>query len=166
MCPTPKYYCFHPGPLCKCSANEQTEFTTWSNQGIGQEGHIWLNYWMCPSFWLNSSLREKLVLELRCSNHTNLLHAISCLKCMSCILIIKFTMKYVNVTGLNFKITFVLEKRAWGRCIVYKSSGRIIGASSRGRGVLPFCMGRTRFKLAVTSSNQFLPVVAHDKWTV
>ena len=33
------------------------------------------------------------------------------LKCMSCILIIKFTMEYVNVTGSNFEITFVLEKR-------------------------------------------------------
>ena len=32
------------------------------------------------------------------------------LKCMSCILIIKFTMEYVNVTGSNFEITFVLEK--------------------------------------------------------
>ena len=29
--------------------------------------------------------------------------------------------------------------------------------------MLPFCMGRIWFKLAVTSSNQFLPVVAHDK---
>ena len=28
--------------------------------------------------------------------------------------------------------------------------------------MLPFCIGRTSFKLAVTSSNQFLPVVAHD----
>ena len=32
-----------------------------------------------------------------------------------------------------------------------------------GHGVLPFCVGRTWFKLAVTSSNQFLPVVVHDK---
>ena len=46
---------------------------------------------------------------------------------------------------------------------VYKSSGRKIRNSSGGRGVLPFCMGRMWFKLAVTSSNQFLPVVAHDK---
>ena len=38
-----------------------------------------------------------------------------------------------------------------------------MGNPSRGRGVLPFRMGRTWFKLAVTSSNQFLPVVAHDK---
>ena len=29
---------------------------------------------------------------------------------MSCILILKFTMEYVNVTGSNFEITFVLEK--------------------------------------------------------
>ena len=28
--------------------------------------------------------------------------------------------------------------------------------------MLPFCIGRTSFKRAVTSSNQFLPVVAHD----
>ena len=35
--------------------------------------------------------------------------------------------------------------------------------SSGGYGVLPFHVGRTWFKLAVTSSNQFLPVVAHDK---
>ena len=28
--------------------------------------------------------------------------------------------------------------------------------------MLPFRIGRTSFKLAVTSSNQFLPVVAHD----
>ena len=28
--------------------------------------------------------------------------------------------------------------------------------------MLPFCIGRTSVKLAVTSSNQFLPVVAHD----
>ena len=34
---------------------------------------------------------------------------------------------------------------------------------SGGCGVLPFCMGRTWFKLAVTSSNQFLPVVVHDR---
>ena len=29
---------------------------------------------------------------------------------MSYLLIIKFTMEYVNVTGANFEITFVLEK--------------------------------------------------------
>ena len=38
-----------------------------------------------------------------------------------------------------------------------------IGNSSEGCGVLPFDIGRTWFKLAVTSSNQFLPVVVHDK---
>ena len=38
-----------------------------------------------------------------------------------------------------------------------------MGGSDRGCGVLPFCMGRMWFKLAGTSSNQFLPVVAHDK---
>ena len=36
------------------------------------------------------------------------------------------------------------------------------GGFSRGHGVLPFRLGRTSFKLAVTSSNQFLPVVVHD----
>ena len=60
-CPTPKYYCFHPGALCKCNANEQTEFTAWGNQGIVQEGHIWLNYQMCPSFWLNCQMCPKTV---------------------------------------------------------------------------------------------------------
>ena len=45
----------------------------------------------------------------------------------------------------------------------YKSSGGKIRGHSRGRGVLPFHIGRTLFKLAVTSSNQFLPVVAHVK---
>ena len=34
---------------------------------------------------------------------------------------------------------------------------------ARGHGVLPFCIGRTWFKLAMTSPNWFLPVVAHDK---
>ena len=38
-----------------------------------------------------------------------------------------------------------------------------IGNSSGGHGVLPFHIGRTWFKLAVTSSNCFLPVDAHDK---
>ena len=38
-----------------------------------------------------------------------------------------------------------------------------MGNPSGGRGVLPFCMGRMWFKLAVTKSNQFLPVVVHDK---
>ena len=76
----------------------------------------------------------------------------------------------------------------WGRCLVkrgkyvtgsfckqhivlnhvffrYKSSGGKIRGSSGGCGVLPFRIARTSFKLAVTSSNQFLPVVAHVKWT-
>ena len=57
------------------------------------------------------------------------------------------------------------RKHGWGQCIVYRSSGGKIGNSSRGHGVLPFGIGRTWFKLAVTSSNQFLPVVVHDKWT-
>ena len=46
---------------------------------------------------------------------------------------------------------------------MYKSFGGKIGNSSEGHGVLPFYIGRTWFKLAVTSSNWFLPVVAHDK---
>ena len=32
------------------------------NHGIGQEGHIWLNYWMCPSFWLNYRMCLKTLL--------------------------------------------------------------------------------------------------------
>ena len=68
------------------------------------------------------------------------------------------TFHLINVTGLR--------TCGWGRYIVYKSSGGKIGNSSGGHGVLPFCIGRTWFKLAVTSSNQFWPVVAHDKWTV
>ena len=44
-----------------------------------------------------------------------------------------------------------------------QSSGRKIRNSSGGHGVLPLSIGRTWFKLAVTSSNRFLPVVAHDK---
>ena len=38
-----------------------------------------------------------------------------------------------------------------------------MGGSSGGHRVLPFCMGRMWFKLTVASSNQFLPVVVHDK---
>ena len=38
-----------------------------------------------------------------------------------------------------------------------------MGNVSGGHGVLPFHVGRIWFKLAVTSSNQFLPVVTHDK---
>ena len=36
------------------------------------------------------------------------------------------------------------------------------GGFGGGCGVLPFHIGRTSFKLAVTSSNQFLLVVVHD----
>ena len=64
----------------------------------------------------------------------------------------------VHVTGSR--------TRGWGWYIVYKSFGRKIGNSSGGCGVLPFHMGRTWFKLAVTSPNWFLLVVLHDKWTV
>ena len=35
--------------------------------------------------------------------------------------------------------------------------------SSGGYGVLPFHIARKWFKLAMTGSNWFLPVVAHDK---
>ena len=56
-----------------------------------------------------------------------------------------------------------LRTHGWWWYIVYKSSGRKIGNSCRGHGLLPFCIGRTWFKLAVTSSNWFLPVVVHDK---
>ena len=56
------------------------------------------------------------------------------------------------------------QKNTWLRMIYcYKSFGGKIGNSSRGCGVLPFHIGRTWFKVAVTSSNQFLPVVAYDK---
>ena len=70
---------------------------------------------------------------------------------------------FMNVMGSRFEITS--GKSMWVRTIyiVYKSSGRKMGGSGGGCGVLPFRMGRMWFKLAVTSSNQFLPVVAHDK---
>ena len=38
-----------------------------------------------------------------------------------------------------------------------------MGNSSGGHGVLSLCIERTWFKLAVTSSNWFLPVVVHEK---
>ena len=41
-----------------------------------------------------------------------------------------------------------------------------MGESGRGHGLLLFCVGRLWFKLAMTRSNHFLPLVAHDKWTV
>ena len=64
----------------------------------------------------------------------------------------------------GFKITFVLEKYVVeDDVVVYKSSGGKIGNPSGGHGVLPFHVERMWFKLAVTSSNQFLPVVAYDK---
>ena len=67
----------------------------------------------------------------------------------------------------EFRDYFHIGKtHSWGWCIVYKSSGGKIEDSSGGHGVLPFHVGRTWFKLAVTSSNWFLPVVVHDKWTV
>ena len=68
-----------------------------------------------------------------------------------------------NVMGSRFEITS--RKSTWVRLIfiVYKSSSEKIGNCFKGHGVLPFCVGRTWFKLAVTSSNWFLPVVAHDK---
>ena len=77
MCPTPKYYCFHPGTLCKWECK-------WAN---------WIHCLKQPGDWTrrthptqlldvsiiptklsdvskNSSSREKLVLKLRCLNHT------------------------------------------------------------------------------------------------
>ena len=44
----------------------------------------------------------------------------------------------------------------------YKSSGGKIENCCGAHAVLSFCVGRTWFKLAVTSSNQFLPVVVYD----
>ena len=52
---------------------------------------------------------------------------------------------HVNVTGLRLLPGKTCE---WGWYIGYKSSGRKIGNSSRGCGVLPFRIGRTWFKLA------------------
>ena len=63
-----------------------------------------------------------------------------------------------NVTG-SFCKQHIILNHVFFR---YKSSGGKIGNCCRGHGVLSFRMGRTWFKLAVTSSNQFLPVVAHD----
>ena len=70
--------------------------------------------------------------------------------------------RYYDVTGSRL-LSF--QKNMWLKMIyiVYKSYGREIGNSSGGHGVLPFHLGKTWFKLAVTSSNWFLPVVAHDK---
>ena len=64
----------------------------------------------------------------------------------------------VTVTG-SFCKQHIILNHVFFR---YKSSGGKIRGFSGGRGVLPFCIGRTSFKLAVTSSNQFLPVVVHD----
>ena len=64
----------------------------------------------------------------------------------------------VCVTGLFCKQHIILNHVFFQ----YKSSGGKIRGTSRGRGVLPFHVGRTWFRLAVTSSNRFLPVVAHD----
>ena len=65
---------------------------------------------------------------------------------------------YRNVTGSFCKQHIVLNHMFFR----YKSSGGKIRGFSGGHGVLPFRIGRTSFKLAVTSSNRFLPVVAHD----
>ena len=76
-----------------------------------------------------------------------------------------FSQKGEVCNGFKIWDYFGIRKtRGWGWYIVYKSSGGKIGNSSWGHGVLPFHIGRTWFKLAVASSNQFLPVVAHDKW--
>ena len=76
---------------------------------------------------------------------------------------IKHTWWYCN----GFEITFVSEKHMVEDDVLFTNHLVMkIGDSGRGRGVLPFRVGRTWFKLAVTSSNWFLPVAAHDKWTV
>ena len=63
--------------------------------------------------------------------------------------------------GFKFRDYFRIGKTCgWGWCIVYKSPGGKIGDSGGGRGVLPFCIGRTWFKLAITNSKRFLPVYA------
>ena len=67
MCPTPKCYCFHPCTLCKCNANEQTEFTAWPGDWT-RKTHLT----KLLDVSKNSSSREKLVLELRYLNHTQL----------------------------------------------------------------------------------------------
>ena len=69
---------------------------------------------------------------------------------------------WCKCNGFKFQDYFRIGKTR----VVYKSSGGKIGNPSGGRGVLLFHVGRTWSKLAVTSSNQFLPVVVHDKWTV
>ena len=66
--------------------------------------------------------------------------------------------KISNVMGSRL---LSYRKNTWLRTMYYLQIK--IGDSGRGCGVLSFHMGRTWFKLAVTSSNQFLPVVAHDK---
>ena len=72
-----------------------------------------------------------------------------------------------NVTGwISRLLSYQKKHMVEDDVLFYKSSGRKIGNPSGGHGVLPFRMGRTWFKLAVTSSNQFLPVAVHDKWTV
>ena len=69
-----------------------------------------------------------------------------------------------TVMGLRL---LLYQKNTWLRTVCcLQIIFQEIGNPSGGHGVLPFCMGKMWFKLAVTSSNQFLPVVAHDKWTV
>ena len=61
--------------------------------------------------------------------------------------------------GSNSEITFISEKHVVeAMCCL-----QIIWRENRGFRRRSFHMGRTWFKLAVTSSNQFLPAVAHDK---
>ena len=57
-------------------------------------------------------------------------------------------------------------RNTWLRMIYCLETSGKMENSSRGHGVLPFYIERTWFKLAVNMSNWFLPVVAHDKWTV
>ena len=74
-----------------------------------------------------------------------------------------FSQKGEYVTGLRFEITS--RKSMWVRMIYCL---QIIWQENEneGHGVLPFHIRRTWFRLAATSSNWFLPVVVHDKWTV
>ena len=69
-----------------------------------------------------------------------------------------FSQRGEYVTGLFCK--HIILNHVFSR---YKSSGRKIRGSSGGYGVLLFHAERTHFKLAVTSSNQFLLVVAYDR---
>ena len=63
----------------------------------------------------------------------------------------------LNVTGSRL---LSYQKNTWLRTMYYL---QIIWQDNRGFWWRSFHVGRTWIKLAVTSSSQFLPVVAHDK---